>query len=40
MVKKAIELKDIRFTYDTGQPLLKNLSLEIKKGECVLITGA
>lgn len=40
MKQTAIKLSDIRFSYDEGEPQLKNLSLEIEKGECVLITGA
>ncbi|BBM16576.1 putative ABC transporter ATP-binding protein [Enterococcus avium] len=40
MIKQAIKLTDISFSYDAGEPQLKNLSLEIKKGECVLVTGA
>lgn len=40
MKKKAIKLDNICFSYAEGEPQLKNLSLEIKQGECVLITGA
>jgi cobalt/nickel transport system ATP-binding protein len=35
-----IELKNISFTYDTDEPyVLKDLSLEIKEGECLVIKG-
>jgi cobalt/nickel transport system ATP-binding protein len=35
-----IELKNISFTYDTDEPyVLKDLSLEIQEGECLVIKG-
>lgn len=34
-----IELKNIYFNYDDSAPILKNFSLEIKKGEKILIYG-
>jgi cobalt/nickel transport system ATP-binding protein len=35
-----IELQNISFTYDTDEPyVLKDLSLEIKEGECLVIKG-
>lgn len=40
MIETAIKLANITFSYDAEEPQLKNLSLEIKKGECVLVTGA
>ena len=38
--KSAIKLTDVCFSYDGEEPQLNNLSLEIDKGECVLVTGA
>ncbi|OTO67599.1 MULTISPECIES: ABC transporter ATP-binding protein [unclassified Enterococcus] len=40
MVQSAIKLKNIRFSYGAEEPQLDDLSLEIWKGECVLVTGA
>lgn len=40
MIETAIKLANITFSYDAEEPQLKNLSLEIEKGECVLVTGA
>lgn len=40
MVQSAIKLKNIRFSYGAEEPQLDDLSLEIGKGECVLVTGA
>lgn len=40
MIETAIKLANITFSYDAEEPQLKNLSLEIVKGECVLVTGA
>ena len=35
----AVEIRSIRFSY-TGEDVLRNFTLEVKKGECVAITGA
>ncbi|MBO0409836.1 ABC transporter ATP-binding protein [Enterococcus hulanensis] len=40
MIETAIKLANITFSYDAEESQLKNLSLEIEKGECVLVTGA
>lgn len=38
-VKKGIEYKDVCFEYEAGKPILKNVSLKIKKGETVAFVG-
>ena len=38
-VKKEIEYRDVCFEYDTDKPILKNISLKIKKGETVAFVG-
>ncbi len=35
----AIEVKNLYFWYEEGFPVLKNINLTIKKGECVAIMG-
>lgn len=40
MIETAIKLANITFSYDAEEPQLKNFSLEIEKGECVLVSGA
>lgn len=37
---KAVEIRSIRFSYTGEEDVLRNFSLEVKKGECVAITGA
>ncbi len=36
----AVEIRSIRFSYTGEEDVLCNFSLEVKKGECVAITGA
>ena len=36
----AVEIRSIRFSYTGEEEVLRNFSLEVKKGECVAITGA
>lgn len=36
----AVEIRSIRFSYTGEEDVLGNFSLEVKKGECVAITGA
>lgn len=36
----AVEIHAIRFSYTGEEDVLRNFSLEVKKGECVAITGA
>ncbi|MDR2642757.1 MAG: ABC transporter ATP-binding protein/permease, partial [Planctomycetaceae bacterium] len=38
--QKSIQFKNIHFNYDHDRPILKNISFEIKFGECVVIIGA
>lgn len=38
-VKDKIELRDITFSYKVDKPVLKNINIEIKKGEFVGIVG-
>lgn len=38
-VKKEIEYKNVCFEYESGKPILKNISLKIKKGETVAFVG-
>ena len=35
----AIELKDVSFCYNEGQPVLRDIDLEIKEGETVALVG-
>lgn len=37
--KNAVKLTGISFQYETGEALLKDISIDIKEGSCVLITG-
>jgi len=40
MVKEVISIKNLTFTYAEGKkPALKNISLDVREGEIVLITG-
>jgi ATP-binding cassette subfamily B multidrug efflux pump len=39
-VKGRIEFRNVTFGYNPGQPVLKNVSFEIKPGESVAIVGA
>lgn len=36
----AVEIRSIRFSYTGEEDVLRHFSLEVKKGECVAITGA
>ena len=36
----AVEIRTIRFSYTGEEDVLRNFTLEVKKGECVAITGA
>lgn len=36
----AVEIRTIRFSYTGEEDVLRDFSLEVKKGECVAITGA
>ena len=36
----AVEIRSIRFSYTGEEDVLRNFTLEVKKGECVAITGA
>lgn len=36
----AVEIRSIRFSYTGEEDVLRDFSLEVKKGECVAITGA
>ena len=36
----AVEIQSIRFSYTGEEDVLRNFNLEVKKGECVAITGA
>lgn len=36
----AVEIRSIRFSYTGEEEVLRDFSLEVKKGECVAITGA
>ena len=36
----AVEFRSIRFSYTGEEDVLRNFTLEVKKGECVAITGA
>ena len=38
-LKKGIEYKNVCFEYNEGKPILKNVSLKIKKGETVAFVG-
>jgi subfamily B ATP-binding cassette protein MsbA len=38
-LENSILIKDIVFGYDSNQPVLKNITLEIKKGEMVALVG-
>ncbi|MFW2437773.1 MAG: ABC transporter ATP-binding protein [Arenicellales bacterium] len=35
----SIQIRDVAFGYDSNQPVLKNISLEINKGEMVALVG-
>lgn len=37
--KSNISLKHVAFSYDKEKPLIKDLNLEVKKGQCVAIVG-
>lgn len=34
-----IELKNIYFAYEEGEPVLEDLSLEVREGECLMVLG-
>ena len=36
----AVEIRSIRFSYTGEEDVLRDFSLEVKKGECIAITGA
>lgn len=36
----AVEIRSIRFSYTGEEDVLRDFSLEVKKGECITITGA
>ncbi|MDR1483445.1 MAG: ABC transporter ATP-binding protein/permease [Planctomycetaceae bacterium] len=38
--KKSIQFKNIQFAYESDRPILKNISLNINFGECVVIIGS
>ena len=37
--ENSLEFKNVDFFYENNEPVLKNVSLEIKKGEMVAIVG-
>ena len=39
-LKEEIRLEDVSFEYISGNPILKNISFEVKKGEMVALVGA
>ncbi len=34
-----LEIKDLSLSYQNGQKVLRDISLNVKEGECVLFTG-
>ena len=38
-IEGHVELKDVTFSYTNGKEILKNVSLEAKKGEVIAIVG-
>lgn len=38
-LREAIRLEDVSFTYESGRPVLKNISINVRRGETVALVG-
>ena len=39
-MKTALDVRELTFGYDSGQPYLRNISFSVSEGECLGIVGA